>query len=110
MVWLQAEVDQLRMLCVVIVLFGFDARIGNVIDLDGHAKFFRRGFHRARKIENGELLGELVVNPAFALGCRIVTRDLDASDRVPNIEEATRLTALAVHRERLADSGFDATT
>src|SRR5712692_4570436 len=32
-----------------------------------------------------------------------MTRNLDASDRVPNVEETACLTALAVHRERLAD-------
>src|SRR5260370_4354187 len=96
------------MLCVVIVLLGFHARIGNVIDLDGHAKFFRRGFHHARQLQDRELLGELVVYSAFALGSGIVTRDLDAPDRVPNIQEAARLTALAIDRERLADGGLHA--
>src|SRR5258708_7590366 len=96
------------MLCVVIVLLGFHARIGNVIDLDGHAKFFRRGFHHARQLHDRELFGELVVYAAFALSGRIVARDLDAPDRVANVEESARLTALAIDRERLADGGLHA--
>src|SRR5712664_1017990 len=96
------------MLCVVIVLFGFDARIRNVIDFDAYAELFRRRFHHSSQIEHGELLGELVVNAAFALGCGIVASDLDAPDGVTDVEETACLTALAVDRERLADSSLHA--
>src|SRR5260370_42033073 len=96
------------MLCVVIVLLGFHARIGDVIDLDGHAEFFRRGFHHAGQIKNGELFGELVVYAAFALSGRIVARELDAPDRVANVEASAPLTAIAIGRWRLADAGLHA--
>ena len=39
---LQAQVDQLGMLGVVVMLFGFHARIGQMIDLDLQAQFLCR--------------------------------------------------------------------
>src|SRR5713226_8281515 len=110
MVRLQAEVDELRVLGVVIVLLGLHTRIRNVIDLDRHSKFLRGGFHHAGQIQNGKLLGELVVNAALAFGCRVMTRNLDTSDRIPNVEETARLTALTIDRERLADGRLHAET
>src|SRR5260370_19626905 len=39
-----------------------------------------------------------------------MTSNLDTSDRVPNVEETARLTALTVYRERLADGRLYAET
>src|SRR5260370_37580653 len=102
MVRLQAELDKLRMLGVVVVLLGLDTRIRKVIDLDRHAKFLCGGFHHVGQVQNGELFGELVVNAALAFGCGVMTSNLDTSDRVPNVEKAARLTALTGDRQWLA--------
>src|SRR5438876_6506153 len=110
MVRLQAKVDELRMLCIVIVVLGFHARIGDVIDLHRHAKFVCGRFHYPGQVENGELFGELVVNPALAFGGRVMTGNLDTSNGVPYVEEAACLPSLAVYGERLADGRLHAET
>src|SRR5436309_3157970 len=110
MMGLQSEVDEFRMFCIVIVLLGLNARIGNVIDLHRHAKFVCGRFHYPGQVENGELFGELVVNPALAFGGRVMTGNLDTSHGVSNVEEAARLPALAVDSERLADGCLHAET
>src|SRR5437588_4556390 len=110
MMGLQSEVDEFRMFCIVIVLLGLNARIGNVIDLHRHAKFVCGRFHYPGQVENGELFGELVVNPALAFGGRVMTGNLDTSNGVPYVEEAACLPCLAVYRERLADGRLHAET
>ena len=100
----QAQVDQLRVLGVVVVLFGFDARIGQVVDLDLQAHVrCRPSCTMLRQFQHGELLGELIEDAALARRGRIQAGDLDAAHRVANIEEAARLSALAVHGERMSD-------
>src|SRR2546430_14461899 len=91
------------MLRVVVVLFRLDARVGDVVDLDRDAHLFGGSFHKAREIHDGELLGELVVDAAFASRSWIVAGDLDAANRVANVQEAAGLSAFAVNSERLAD-------
>ncbi len=59
--------------------------------------------HSCGEIEHGELLGELVVDAAFALLGGIQAGELDAADGVANIQEAASLAAFAIDSERLAD-------
>ena len=107
---LQAEVNELRMLGVVIVLLGLNAGIGDVIDLHRHAKFLCGRFHHPGQIHNGELFGELVINAALAFASGVMTGNLDTPHRVPNIQKAARLPALAIDREWLADGRLHAET
>src|SRR5579864_885024 len=100
---LQAKVDQFGVLCVVVVILGFDARVLQVINLHGQAEFFAGGHNHYRKVADAELLRELVVDAAFSASGRIFAGNFDAADRVANIEEAPRLAALAVNCERLPD-------
>src|ERR1700674_5690564 len=79
----------------------------NVIDLDRTAQFLCGGFHHVGQIQNRELFGELVVNAALAFGCGVVAGNLDTSDRVANVKETARLSALAVNGERLSDGGLN---
>ncbi len=62
---LQAKVDQLGVLRVVVVLFLLDARIRQVIDGDLEADPGGSGLNEVGELENGELLGELVVDPTL---------------------------------------------
>src|SRR5882672_11514438 len=110
MMRLQAEVDELGVFCVVVVLLGLDARVGNVIDLDGNSNFPCSSFYKMGQIQDRELLCKLVVDPAFVLGSRVVASEFDASHRITNIEEAARLPALAVDGEGLSDGCLDAET
>src|SRR5256885_5083208 len=98
------------MLRIVTVVLGFNGRTGDVINPHRHAKFLCGRFHHAGQVENGELFGELVVNPALAFGGRVMTGNLDTSNGVPYVEEAACLPSLAVYGERLADGRLHAET
>ena len=63
---LQAEIDQLGMLRVVVMFLGFDARIRQVIDFDRQVQLLCRRLHHSRDFQNRKLLGELIKYPAFA--------------------------------------------
>src|ERR1700733_255495 len=98
MMRLQTQVDQLRVLGVVIMRFGLDAGIGQVVDFDLEAHVLAGGLHFVREIENGDLIED----SEFAGRGRMRTGDLDTADRVANVEEAARLPALAVHGKGMA--------
>src|SRR5208282_5942564 len=59
---------------------------------------------------NRKLFRELVEDAALALRRRIQTGDLDASNRITNIEKTAGLAALAVHGERVPDGCLNAET
>jgi hypothetical protein len=96
--WLQTEFHQFGMAGVVIVLFGFDARIGQMADFDVEVHFPAGGLHQVSQFQHRKLLRELIVDPAFSRARRVQTSQLDAADGVANIEVAARLPALAVNR------------
>ena len=49
---LQAQVNQLGVLGVVIVVFGFDARIGQVADFHGQVNFLGGGLYHSGEIHD----------------------------------------------------------
>src|ERR1700688_978744 len=104
----EAEVNELGVLGVVIMIFGFDARVGEVADLDGQVDFFGGGLDDSGDIHDGKTFGELIVNAALVARGGILAGDLDAAHGVANIEETAALAALAVDGERMTDDGFDA--
>ena len=106
--WLKTQINELRVLGVVIMLFCLDARIGKMVDFDVHPQFFPDCFHHLRQFENRELLRELVVHSALAARGRILAGNLDAANRVSNVEKTTHLSALAVHGEWLANGRLHA--
>ncbi len=105
---LQPQINQFGVRSVVIVLLGLHPRIGNVIDFHGDAHLFRGPFHHVRQVQHGKLFRELVVNAALALFRRVLAGDLHAAHRVSNIQEAPRLSALAIHRQWLPDGRLHA--
>src|SRR3984893_3193985 len=94
---LQPEVNELGVLCIVVVLLGLHARIRQMIDLDIHSQLSAGGFNLACQIQDGKLLRKLVVHATLAGPCWIVARDFDATYRVANVEESARLATLAVN-------------
>ena len=104
----RAEVDQLRMFGVVIVLFRFNARTWKVIDGDAHPQLPGRGPDHFGELEHGELFGELVKDPALSCIRRVQARDFDAANGIANIKESARLPALSINGERMSRSGLDA--
>src|SRR5437667_409731 len=85
------------------MLLSLHARVGDVIDFDGEAELSSGGRHQMRKVEDGKLFRELIIDAALGSRRRIVAGDLDATHRVANVEETARLSALAVNREGLSD-------
>jgi hypothetical protein len=94
---LQPQIDQLGVLRVVVMLLGFDTRVGQVIDFHIEAQVFPGNLNFLRQIEHGKLLGELVVDAAFALSRRIQAGNLNATNGIANIQEAAGLSALTVN-------------
>src|ERR1700740_293511 len=79
-----------------------------MLDFNLQPHFPRCLLHELRELQNRELLGELVENPAFASRRGFHAGKLDATYRVTNVEKASRLPAFAIHGERMADRSFDA--
>ena len=104
----QPEVDQLGVLRVVVVLFLLDARIRQVVDRDFETEVGRGALNEAGELEDRELLGELVVDPALARIGRVQAGQLDAADGIADVDVAARLAALPVHRQRMLHGRFDA--
>src|SRR4029453_11799040 len=108
MVRLEAEVEELRVGRVVVVLLHLDARVGEILHLDLVAELLPRLAHELRKLGDRELLGELVEDAELTLRRRVRDGQLDALERVSDVEKAARLAALAVDRERVADHCLNA--
>src|SRR5438552_1445299 len=104
---LQPQVEQLLVLSVVVMLLALDPGIGKVRDAGREPMSRARVAYQLRQGLDRELLGELVEDPILALIGRVVEGQPDAGDRVPDVEEAARLAALAVDRERLPDRRLD---
>src|SRR5271155_1657626 len=90
------------------MIFGFDARVGQVADLDGQVNLFGGGLNDTGDIHDGKTFGELIVNAAFVARGGILAGNFDAAHGVANIEEAAALAALAVYGKRMPDDGFNA--
>src|SRR5260370_25269779 len=98
------------MLGVVVVRLHLGARIGQVLDARLQAVSRARGPHAIGQLADAELLGELVEDAEFAALRRVEGGQLDASDRIADVEKAPRLPTLAIDSERVADRGLGADT
>ena len=99
----EAEVQKLGVRRPVVVLFGLDPGILEVDDLRSAGCVG----DLLRQLADGERLGELVEHPELAGLGRVSDGQLDTGERVPDVEEAARLAALAVHGQRLAGCSLD---
>src|SRR5579885_2950237 len=105
---LEAKVNELGVLGVVVVGFGLDPRVGNMADFDLDALVFARLLDQFGEFGNDELFGELVEYSILPGLGRIFQRELDASHRVADVQIAAGLTTLAVNGQRMPDRGLDA--
>src|SRR5579859_3902223 len=96
------------MLGVVIVLLGFDPRIGQVINRHVEAKTPARDVYQLRQFEDGELLRELVEDAELSSGRGIEASQLNTTNGVSDVEEAASLAAFAVDRDGMFDGGLHA--
>src|SRR5882757_2391016 len=96
MVGLQAEVEQVGVDRVVVVLFLLDPGVVDVVDRHLVAEVPGGGLDQLGELEDRELLGELVEDAEFARLGRVGDRQLDAGEGVADVEEAAGLTAGAV--------------
>src|SRR3954468_812465 len=100
---LEAEVEELRVDRVVVVLFLLDPGVLDVVDRNPVAEVLAGLLDQLRQPEDRELLGELVEDAHLAALGWVVDRQLDAVESVADVEEAAGLAAGAVDGERVAD-------
>ena len=101
---LQAEADQAGVLHVVVVLGLLDPRVLQVLDLDRAGEALG---DLVRDLADRVALGHLVEDTELTGVGRVLHREPDALDRVPDVEQPPGLPAGAVHRQRLAEHGLD---
>src|SRR6185437_9463297 len=97
---LEAELQQAAMAWVVVMLLGLLARIADMLDRDGetHAPAHIRDFRR--DLVDREAFGELVENAQLAARRRMRHGELDALQRIAQVEISARLPALAIDGQR----------
>src|ERR1044072_4565638 len=105
---LQAEVEQLGVDRVVVVLFLLHARVVAVLDLYRVAEVVGGERDQVREVDHRELLGELVEDAELARLGGVVRRQLDALQGVADVEEAARLPPRSVDGQRGGDHGLQA--
>ena len=106
---LQAEVNQLRVLRVVIVVFGFHARVRAGGSISTSSLIFLAGglHHSARVSSTRKLFGELVVDAALPGAPRGSGRRSRCSERCREYRGSRVVwPAFAVDRERMTDGRF----
>src|SRR5215204_5053592 len=102
-VWFEAEVEEARVLGVVVMVVLLDARVLDVLHRRLDAELVRGVNNKLGELPDRELLRELVENPHLAALGGVFHGELDASHRVADVEVAPRLGTVAVDRERVAD-------
>src|SRR5487761_1815889 len=107
-VGLEAEVEEVLMLGIVVVLLLLPAGVGDVLDGGGQAVSGPGVVDLLGQLQDRELLGELIVDAILTRLGGIERGQLDAANGVADVQEAAGLAALAVDAEGLADSGLDA--
>jgi SagB-type dehydrogenase family enzyme len=101
---LKAEVDQLGVRDLVVVLGRLDPRVVQVLD-GGRAGVGAR--HRLGDVLHRHRLGHLVEHPEVAPVGRVLAGQLDAPHGVPDVDDAADLAAGPVDGQRLAQHGLD---
>src|SRR5271166_3306617 len=107
---MQSQVDQLGVLRVVVMRLGFDSRIGQMIDRALKTQLVGRALHHLRQFQHRELLSELIEDAEFAGVGGILAGYLDTANGVADIEEATRLAALAIDGDGMSRRRLDTET
>mmetsp|Transcript_12276 Transcript_12276/g.26479 ORF Transcript_12276/g.26479 Transcript_12276/m.26479 type:complete len:333 (-) Transcript_12276:430-1428(-) len=101
-VGLQTQLLQLGVLGIVVVLFRLHSGVGHVGDLHVEPQLCALLLHNVSQLVHAKLLGELVEHAHLAPLGGVVNGNLDAAHGVANVQEAARLSALAVHGQGVA--------
>ena len=104
---LKAKCRQRGMIRIVIMLFQLDTRILDVFDRAVETVIGSDPLYAVCKIQDRELLGELIENPKLAGFGWIEHGQLDATERIANIQKAAGLSALPVDGQRHAMHRLD---
>ena len=97
----QTEFEQARMVGIVVVILGLDARIGQVLDFDVQAERAAHALDAIGQFIDRECLRELVKNPQLARIDRVLDREANAIQRVLEVEIAAGLTTRSIHSQRV---------
>src|SRR5215211_3790026 len=98
----KAEIEEARVLSVVVVVVLLDARVLDALHPGLDAELVCGVHHQLGELPDRELLGELVEDPHLAALGGVFHGELDAAHRVADVEVAPRLGTVAVNRERVA--------
>src|SRR3989344_1764915 len=91
---------------VIVMLFLFGPRIRDVINIHRQPDRFRRCFDQVGDLIQRELFSKLIENTELSSFCRIKGSELDASQRIADIQITTSLAALAVYSKRKPAAGL----
>src|ERR1019366_2791039 len=94
---LEAQVEQFLVARIVVVVFRLHTGVWQMTDRDRESKLFGYALNGLGKFEHVEHLRELVEDPVLTQLRRVEDGEFHAAQRVTNVEEAARLTALAVN-------------
>src|SRR5262249_20935201 len=105
---LEAELEETGMDRVVVGFLALDARGREVLHLVAEAQLSAGDLYLVGEVADRGRLGELVEDAILTALRGVLDRQLDASHGVPDVEEAARLSAAAVDRQRVPDGRLDA--
>src|ERR1700674_5106067 len=97
---LKAQVEQLLMLGVVVMLLALHSWVRQMHDGGFEPVGRPRIAHLLSQRLDGELLGELIEDAILALGGWMLEGQSHAGHRIADIEESPRLPTLSINRER----------
>src|SRR5713101_4169539 len=106
--WLETEVEQFSVHRVEIMLFHFDAWVGDMVDFGRQAEFAGLASDQLSQLQDGEGFGELIEHTIFSGLGRIEDGQFHAAHGVANVQEAPALPSFSVDGERDSGGGLHA--
>src|SRR5688572_120346 len=100
--WFQAELRQLRVHRIVVVLLGLHAWIRQVIDDHRQAGATSSRFDALSQVHDRKLFCELIEYSKFTGSCRMVHRQSDTLDRVAYVQKSAGLPTFSINCEWLS--------
>ena len=80
----------------VVMLLGLYAGVRQMFDFDLEPRFLANCLYHLRQLQHVKLFGELIENTKFTGLSGIETCDVDATDRVSNVQKPSRLTPFSI--------------
>src|SRR5437762_2392935 len=105
---LESQIEELRVLGVVVVLLELHAGVWQVLDFYLQAHLEPCLLDHKPKLADAELFGKLIEDSELPSVCRVADGYFNAADSVANIQEPSSLSSFVVHGQRMANRRLDA--